>query len=115
MDDLINRRALLAEMELDEPDSADENNPETKGMRSEWKHWMKKIKRFPAADAVEIEEYNDLAEDFIDYVCSGSPNPAPYCANACERCVDRRGWCENGSDECKGFRPKGYGERKENE
>lgn len=72
------------------------------------------LKAFPAVDAVAIEKYNDLAEDFIDYVCSGSPNPAPYCANACEKCVDRLGWCANGSDECKGFRPKGYGERKEN-
>ena len=57
--DLISRSALLAEMELDEPDSIDENNREIKAMRSEWKHWMKKIKRFPAVDAVEVVRCKD--------------------------------------------------------
>lgn len=59
MDDLISRSALLAEMELDEPDSIDENNRAIKAMRGEWKHWMKKIKRFPAVDAVEVVRCKD--------------------------------------------------------
>ena len=60
-------------------------------------------------DAVPVEQYNDLREDFIDYVCSGVPNPAPYCGNATEKCVDARGWCVK--SECNGFTPSG--ERKE--
>ena len=63
-------------------------------------------------DAVEVEKYealvemyHDLRENFIDYVCSGTHNLAPYCLNRCEGCVDRVGWCSQGSDECHGFNP----------
>ena len=63
----------------------------------------------PTIDAVPVEQYNGIREDFVDYVCSGVPNPAPYCGNATEKCVDARGWCVN--SECKGFTPRG--ERKE--
>lgn len=57
--DLISRSALLAEMELDEPDSVDENNPEIRGMRREWKHWKRTIERFLAVDAVEVVRCKD--------------------------------------------------------
>ena len=63
----------------------------------------------PTIDAVPVEQFNDIREDFIDYVCSGVRNPAPYCGNATEKCVDARGWCVN--NECNGFTPRG--ERKE--
>lgn len=66
----------------------------------------------PTVDAVEVEKYkalmemyHDLRENFIDYVCSGTCNVAPYCLNRCEGCVDRVGWCSQGSDECHGFNP----------
>ena len=51
------------------------------------------------------EQYHELRENFIDYVCSGTCNVAPYCLNRCEGCVDRVGWCSQGSDECRGFNP----------
>jgi hypothetical protein len=70
------------------------------------------IKDAPKVDAVEVEKYkalvemyHDLRENFIDYVCSGTCNVAPYCLNRCEGCVDRVGWCSQGSDECNGFNP----------
>ena len=68
---------------------------------------------FRFMDAVDVEKYNELREDFVDFVCSGVHNPAPYCKNSSEKCVDRLGWCACGSDECRGFNPDG--ERKENE
>ena len=68
--------------------------------------------QMPTVDAVEVEKYkalvemyHDLRENFIDYVCSGTCNVAPYCLNRCEGCVDRVGWCSQGSDECHGFNP----------
>jgi hypothetical protein len=70
------------------------------------------VKHFPTKVAVDVEQYetlreqyHDLRENFIDYVCSGSCNVAPYCLNRCEGCVDRVGWCSQGSDECHGFNP----------
>lgn len=70
------------------------------------------IKGAPTIDAVEVEKYealvemyHDLREKFVDYVCSGVPNPAPYCLNKCEGCVDRHGWCKNDSDKCQCFNP----------
>ena len=72
----------------------------------------KKLKSVPIVDAVEVEKYkalvemyHELRENFIDYVCSGTCNVAPYCLNRCEGCVDRVGWCSQGSDECHGFNP----------
>ena len=66
----------------------------------------------PTVYAVPVEQYkalydmyHELRENFIDYVCSGVPNLAPYCLNKCEGCVDRRGWCKQDSDKCQGFNP----------
>ena len=70
------------------------------------------LAKFPTVDAVDVEQYkallemyHELRENFIDYVCSGTCNVAPYCLNRCEGCVDRVGWCSQGSDECQGFNP----------
>lgn len=52
-----------------------------------------------------VEEYNQLRENFVDFFCSGSMNPAPYCLNTCKECTDNRGWCDPSSDKCKGFNP----------
>lgn len=59
------------------------------------------------ADVVEVEKYNDLRESFVDFVCSGVHNPAPYCKNVCDGCVDSRGWCTY--RRCNGFNPDGRG------
>lgn len=74
--------------------------------------YRKDIDNAPTVDAVEVEKYkalvemyHELRENFIDYVCSGTCNVAPYCLNRCEGCVDRVGWCSQGSDECHGFNP----------
>lgn len=47
--------------------------------------------------------YHELRENFVDYVCSGIRNEAPYCLNKCEDCVDKRGWCK--LERCQGFNP----------
>ena len=70
--------------------------------------WLNKT-----VDAVEAEKYDELRENFIDYVCSGIPNVAPYCANRCRECVDGRGWCKEDPATCKGFNPAL--ERKDND
>lgn len=57
--------------------------------------------------AVTVEQYNDLREAFVDFVCSGIHNPAPYCKNSRKECTDRVGWCANGCDACRGFNPDG--------
>lgn len=54
----------------------------------------------------------ELRENFVDYVCSGISNPAPYCKNRCDECVDSWGWCRQ-TDKCRGFNPDG--ERREGE
>lgn len=66
----------------------------------------------PTVNAVPVEqykelmaEYNQLRENFVDFFCSGSMNPAPYCLNSCKECTDNRGWCDPSSDKCKGFNP----------
>ena len=65
----------------------------------------------PTVAAVPLEAYNELCEMFMDYVCSGVPNPAPFCENACDECLNAYGWCSNGENEaCKGFVPKGRSE-----
>ena len=51
------------------------------------------------------EQYEELREDFVDFVCSGTNNPAPYCKNRCDECVDGRGWCTY--QRCRGFNPDG--------
>ncbi len=66
----------------------------------------KAITETPTADVVEVEKYNELREDFIDFACSGVNNLAPYCKNRCVECVDGRGWCRY-TVKCKGFNPDG--------
>ena len=60
------------------------------------------------AIVVETEKYNELREALVDFVCSGVHNPAPYCKNRCDECVDDRGWCTY--RRCNGFNPDGTGE-----
>lgn len=48
----------------------------------------------------------DIAGDFVDYVCTGIINPAPYCKNMSGECTNARGWCIDGK--CKGFSPKAW-------
>lgn len=68
------------------------------------------LERIPAVEPYATDEkYEELREAFVDYVCSGVPNPAPYCKNRSPDCVDGRGWCLYG-DNCRGFNPA---ERKE--
>lgn len=52
-----------------------------------------------------LEQYEDLREAFVDFVCSGIHNPAPYCKNSCNECVDSRGYCTY--KKCRGFNPDG--------
>ena len=63
------------------------------------------LRKLPTADVVEVNKYNELREDFIDFVCSGIHNPAPYCKNRCSECVDSSGWCTY--RRCTGFNPDG--------
>lgn len=57
-------------------------------------------------DAVSLEQYYELRENFIDYVCCGVTNPAPFCKNRCAECVNNYGWCKS-NDKCRGFNPDG--------
>lgn len=52
-----------------------------------------------------VEQYEELREDFVDFVCSGVHNPAPYCKNSCDECVDSYGYCTY--RRCIGFNPDG--------
>lgn len=63
------------------------------------------VNNAPAVDAVPAEKYDELRESFVDYVCSGITNPAPYCKNKCAECLDSYGWCRNGGENCAGFDP----------
>ncbi len=58
-------------------------------------------------------KYEELQEAFVDYVCSGVPNPAPYCKNKFGMCVNGFGWCLPESGNCRGFNPDG--ERRTND
>ena len=51
------------------------------------------------------QERDTLYVDFVDYVCSGTSNLAPYCSNKSDACIDSRGWCKTGCEACRGFRP----------
>lgn len=53
-------------------------------------------------EQVKVER-DALIEDFVDYVTDGVPNPAIFCKNRCNKCVDMRGWCTGKN--CKGFYP----------
>lgn len=66
------------------------------------KEWAKEKKRADQAERIASE----LCDDFINYVITGVPNPAPYCANRCPECVDGRGWCNGDNFVCRGFSPK---------
>lgn len=56
------------------------------------------------AELEEVKRERDaLIEAFVDYVTGGVPNPAIFCKNRCNKCVDMRSWC-TGKD-CKGFYP----------
>lgn len=89
------------------------------------------VKNAPTVDAVEVDEYielreqydrlftefHELRDSFVDYVCSGIPNPSPFCKNKRHGCCDSYGWCKH-DDQCTGFNPvEGFsdGERKDNE
>ena len=63
------------------------------------------VENAPTVDAVDAGKYNDLREAFVDFVCSGTHNPAPYCKNRCDECVDGWGWCTH--QNCRGFNPDG--------
>lgn len=64
------------------------------------------VKDAQTVDAVPVEKYNELREAFVDYVCSGVNNQAPYCKNRIDGdCVDERGWCTY--RHCRGFNPDG--------
>ena len=58
-----------------------------------------------------IAERGTLIEDFVDYVTDGVPNPAIFCKNRCNKCVDMRGWCTGKN--CKGFYPSVASDQKE--
>lgn len=57
------------------------------------------------ANVVTRKQYEELREDFVDLVCSGTNNPAPYCKNRREECVDWYGYCTYNN--CNGFNPDG--------
>lgn len=50
----------------------------------------------PVTQHIELREqydrvftaFHELRDDFISYVCSGVPNPSPFCKNRCANCVD---------------------------
>ena len=65
----------------------------------------RRIENAPVVDAVPAEKYDALREAFIDYVCSGVSNPAPYCKNRCAECVNEYGWCRDKGENCAGFDP----------
>ena len=64
-----------------------------------------------AENAQLRKERDEIAEDFVDYVTGGVPNPSIYCANRKQSCVDMRGWCTGKN--CDGFYPSGAIGRKE--
>lgn len=84
---------------------------EAEGMRSNWYKSVEEIKKLRAELEQVKAERGALIEDFVDYVTGGVPNPAIFCKNRCNKCVDMRGWC-TGKD-CKGFYPSGASGQKE--
>lgn len=79
---------------------------------------MGEIDNAEVVDVVEVEKYielreqydkiflayHELRDNFISYVCSGVPNPSPFCLNKRKGCCNCYGWCLN-NDKCKGFNP----------
>jgi len=68
-----------------------------------------RLQKQPADKDKEIGQLRktnaDMRDEFVDFVCSGVHNAAPYCANSNVKCTDKRGWCNPGCKECKGFLP----------
>lgn len=113
INDLISRSALLEKSHPLTPCTVD--NPYNTASVVD----VEDILSAPVVDFVNrklyyslLDDFNELLDDFTDYVCSGVNNPAQYCANACTECVDRHGWCSGSGDVCKGFYPKICIERK---
>ena len=67
------------------------------------------VDKLHTVDAVPLEQYNDLREAFIDYVCSGEPSPAPWCKNRNGMCTNGWGHCLPDHFNCQGFNPDGRG------
>ncbi len=61
--------------------------------------------KIECANVVLKEQYEELREAFVDCVCSGVNNLAPYCKNRCDECVDSYGYCTY--RRCTGFNPDG--------
>ena len=78
-------------------------DPHGMSMRGGIRNALRCMEETPTIDAVPVEKYHELLENFIDYACSGVPNLSPYCMNRCVECVDKRGWCKR--NECRGFNP----------
>ena len=68
-----------------------------------WEGYVKGLGEMSAELEQVIAERGALIEDFVDYVTDGVPNPAIFCKNRCNKCVDMRGWCTGKN--CKGFYP----------
>lgn len=73
----------------------------------------------PLNDPLNLDELremaDEIADDFINYVTDGVQNAAPYCANMCSECCERPGWCTGYAKACKGFYPKAYRRKPEEE
>lgn len=92
-------------------------------MAENYKHLYQQMKKMVAMYQDEIvpgmreqlakkeAELVELRENFVEYVCGGNHNPALYCTNKHDGCVDNCGWCKNNGEECWGFDP--LGEEKE--
>lgn len=91
-------------MRLIDADAIDYENIACSQLQLEWLNRI--IEKQPSVASVPLEEYNELRENFVDYVCGGVTNPAPFCKNKFAGCVDRRGWCMQ-TRWCRGFAPGG--------
>ncbi len=84
-------------------------------LEQEEKYYEQMVDALAATESYELEqvkaERDALIEDFVDYVTDGVPNPAIFCKNRCNKCVDMRGWCTGKN--CKGFYPSGASGPKE--
>lgn len=98
MDVLISKNALLKEFEW-------LLSVVNESSKDEVRDTIQRINNAPAVDAVSKEQYEELREAFVDFVCSGVHNPAPYCKNSCDECVDSYGYCTY--RRCTGFNPDG--------
>lgn len=96
MDTLISKNSLLEEFEW-------LLSVVNESSKDEIRDTIQRIENAPAVDVVLREQYEELREAFVDFVCSGINNPAPYCKNRCDECVDSYGYCTY--ERCKGFNP----------